>query len=1116
MLPLLIPHHALADSVRTSADNGFARLHFTLAPLAHAKAALAGGVLTIAFDRKVDITPAGIEQGLGSYIANAREDADGQTFRLALTQNVRLHTSVSGDTIAIDLAPESFSGVPPDLPPPPPTAPSAVDVARMPALNIRVGAYSSFSRLVFDWPRKVAYAVFPGSGHLTIRFEAQARPDFSALASVAPPWVKESGWRIEGRGTVIEFGTDASSGFHDFRDGNKIVLDIIAPKADAAAYKPPTESGKPATQIKVTKLAANATGVAQTKAILDTANALRGADVSTSSDAQPATASAKPGADVSTPAAPGTPPSTKPADVAAALTADPASGPLTPAAILPDAALAQRTRTGFALDFPGAAARAAAVFIRGSTAWIVLDGASTIDSRQLKTVLGDVPLDASSGGGASVLRIGLKLPEQIAVRAEGSDLKVVLAPDVMNNATAIGFVHSDDAKHAALTTILPGAAHALSLVDPTVGDTLVVVPSVLGRATPQARNYAEFSILPTAVGLAIAPFAEDLAVSVVSTRVTIGRPLGLALAAPGQLPIESPATLTSSRDGPCFLDFASWARAPGGSFLESQRRLRAAAVGIKPDEASRAELKLARFDLANGFSAEALGVVNLIQNANPALRSDPQLQTMRAAADYMLGRYRDAHNDIAGGAFDNDRHAAFWRGLIDAAQMNWDSARKEFALVAPVLRRYVPEWQARAHIADARAALAADAIESADAELARLPGEMPKSLALEAQLARAQLLAAEGRYGDARAIFLSIENGGDERVGAQAVYANVEAGLAAGATSQDAAINALEQLRFRWRGDALELETLRKLGALYFARQRWHEGLATLRIASQNFPNEDMARQAQDDMRAEFESLFLKGNADRMPPVQALGLFYDFIDLTPIGPNGDEMIRHMADRLVTVDLLEPAASLLNYQVTKRLDGIARAQVATRLAMIDLLDHKPKDALEALRASQVTGLPPDLLHQRVILQARGLGALKQWDQALDIIATDDSVDSRQLRADIYWESGNWEVAGQKAEALASPASTDTRPLSGEARAAILRAAIAYTLANDETGLDRLRASFAAKMGKSSDASTFAVVTQKLDTQGTAFRDMAGQIASIDTLETFMKDFRRRYDAANATN
>ncbi len=51
---------------------------------------------------------------------------------------------------------------------------------------------------------------------------------------------------------------------------------------------------------------------------------------------------------------------------------------------------------------------------------------------------------------------------------------------------------------------------------------------------------------------------------------------------------------------------------------------------------------------------------------------------MRAAADYMMGRYHDAHNDIAASAFDNDRHAAFWRGLTEAALENWGDARKAF------------------------------------------------------------------------------------------------------------------------------------------------------------------------------------------------------------------------------------------------------------------------------------------------------------------------------------------------------------------------------------------------------------------------------------------------------
>ena len=44
---------------------------------------------------------------------------------------------------------------------------------------------------------------------------------------------------------------------------------------------------------------------------------------------------------------------------------------------------------------------------------------------------------------------------------------------------------------------------------------------------------------------------------------------------------------------------------------------------------------------------------------------------------------------------------------------------------------------------------------------------------------------------------------------------------------------------------------------------------------------------------------------------------------------------------MAVDLLGPAANLLAYQVDKRLDGVAKAQVATRLAAIYLMDHKPQ-------------------------------------------------------------------------------------------------------------------------------------------------------------------------------
>ena len=162
-------------------------------------------------------------------------------------------------------------------------------------------------------------------------------------------------------------------------------------------------------------------------------------------------------------------------------------------------------------------------------------------------------------------------------------------------------------------------------------------------------------------------------------------------------------------------------------------------------------------------------------------------------------------------------------------------------------------------------------------------------------------------------------------------------------------------------------------------------------------------------------------------------------------------------------------------------------------------------------TRIAGLPDDIAHQRMLLEARALAALKQWDQALDLIAVDDAADTRRLRADIYWESGNWAVAAQKAEELLGNRWSDPEPLTAEERHEVMRAAIAYSLANDEPGLERLRDHFAAKMKASPDASAFAVVTQRIDTQGVAFRDVAGKIASIDTLESFMTDFKKRYDA-----
>ena len=66
-----------------------------------------------------------------------------------------------------------------------------------------------------------------------------------------------------------------------------------------------------------------------------------------------------------------------------------------------------------------------------------------------------------------------------------------------------------------------------------------------------------------------------------------------------------------------------------------------------------------------------------------------------------MGRYRDAHNDLAASQFDADRHAALWRGLSDAALENWDHRAATYLdRASPVLNRYQPDMQARARIAE--------------------------------------------------------------------------------------------------------------------------------------------------------------------------------------------------------------------------------------------------------------------------------------------------------------------------------------------------------------------------------------------------------------------------------
>src|SRR6185295_528133 len=225
---------------------------------------------------------------------------------------------------------------------------------------------------------------------------------------------------------------------------------------------------------------------------------------------------------------------------------------------------------------------------------------------------------------------------------------------------------------------------------------------------------------------------------------------------------------------------------------------------------------------------------------------------------------------------------------------------------------------------------------------------------------------------------------------------------------------ALESLTTVWRGDETEAEALQVLGRLYAEEGRYRDGFQVMRTALTVYPHSEMTRRIHDEAAVAFESLFLGGKGDALPPIDALSLFYDFRDLTPVGRRGDEMIRKLADRLVTVDLLDQAAELLQHQVDNRLQGAARAQVAVRLAVIYLMARKPDRAIQVLRASRSGDLPNELRSQRLLIEARAYSDTGRPELALEVIANLAGPEVERLRADILWKARRWHDAAEQIE------------------------------------------------------------------------------------------------------
>ena len=395
-------------------------------------------------------------------------------------------------------------------------------------------------------------------------------------------------------------------------------------------------------------------------------------------------------------------------------------------------------------------------------------------------------------------------------------------------------------------------------------------------------------------------------------------------------------------------------------------------------------------------------------------------------------------------------------------------ARQAFAAGRSVLDQIAPAWRVRFLLADGEAALATGDLPGARMSLQEAATLKPPGVDNDRlQLDLGRLAQAGGRSDRALPLYAAAEKSSYGAVSAPALLYATELQQSQNHLSVADAAALLDSVRFRWRGDDTELEAARALGRLYIAQGRYRDALEALRSSQSASPDLPASAAVQGDLTQAFRSLFLDGGADGLPPIQALGLFFDFKDLTPIGSDGDAMVRKLARRLVDVDLLDQAADLLKYQADNRLDGIARAEVDTDLALIQVMNRQPELALDALNSSRTTLLPSALQSQRRVIQARALSALGRSDDALEVLEEDKSPDAQSARAEVVWRKRDWPQAGRLMELALGDRFKSPSALNDLEQTELLRAAIAYSLAGDDAGLGRLRTRYTARLDGAKD-------------------------------------------------
>lgn len=1037
-------------------------------------------------------------------------------------------------------------------------------------ISVRLGDRGDFARLVFGWKKGVTYTTEQQKeGTLLLTFNVPSTINSIDASSFA--YIKEIRTLSENPLTIKIVSADGSS-FRDFKIGNRVIVDIYKPDGfNAGSPKETNQTQKTENQstapekVKESAIAENTQDKTEQNKP-DSKNKTNDGEGKVTDTANNKKMPAVPPSLVLIPEKL----NKKRAESGRTTNADKDVVTKKKESVNEKIENAIRQEE-HVVSIRSTQATDVAVFENFGRLWFVIDTQASFVTPELSTSKPSLFSKPTQENMQNASAYSMSLPEEyMSIKATGSGLIWnIIMGDVNETDSVDPYPQFSDAragKGGKLIWPFKYIGKVLDVPDPVTGQMIkVVTVNDSTQNAGHAKSYVDFDLLRSPVGLAISPKVDDLIVEVTDKGVEIFRPAGLHLAPEkeveaaqifaNQQRAKQEKVMKQKNEGhskgdnqktekhikthgtrnegythgdknqkDSFFKFNDWMMKNANDSLAHKKTILLSTLPTKSDAAKVEDLiTLGKMFLSYGRGAEALGFFDFASDELPELTESPEFKAFRGVAKALDWKSAEALSDLLHPKLDNEKEVKYWRSYVLADLGDWRQAASFLPDSFQPIYNYPHNISGRLALRLAEVALRDGKVNAANELITLVEHHKDELLTpFEAYLRylKGEASRQKGKIDNAKEIWADLSEDKDDLYRTKSALALAILKSNENEINNGEKIDALERLRYAWRGDELEAQVKYWLGDAYFKKNDYLKGLHTMRDGASVAAGSALGERIAGDMSKAFTTLFLEDKLEGVTPLDAVALYEEFSELTPLGEDGNKLMQVLAEHLVKADLLPRAAKILRHQVDHRLEGEDKIKIAIRLAALEIMDKHPQGSVNAL-AKATNELRRISNEETKNKYARQIGLLKikaylqnrQYGKALSLLEKmPEGQDVNRLRADITWQAGYWNDAADAIHTIMMDENmVEKTELTDDDASMILNRAVALSLDNDRLALANLRQRYIQLMKDTNKARQFEVITRPRKDGGLADRETLLSIVSeVDMFKDMMDNLRKGED------